>query len=251
MHAPDDSLASFAAVLAGELPGQWSSQYHPDCGGDTDHDELTADVWDMDQVADAMAEHLVDHCAVLTRHADGTRLFVMDRKGHDDGFLIAAMAPEDLPVEAFHGVREPDGIAVDEDPFRAAKHVSLRLLSRYDTALAQVRDNASRLATTQAGQQGRVVLTWSGEDLVAAEPDRDDVATALTEYGFVFDEARHMFVLSDGDSARVAASVRAVGHRLSELGVGVLLSRPPGRSAPDTAPAQPPASPARAPHRTR
>ncbi|MET9812405.1 hypothetical protein [Streptomyces sp. NPDC006355] len=251
MPAPDDSLASFAAVLAGELPGQWSSQYHPDRGGTTDHDELTADVWDMDQVADAMAEYIVDHCAVLTRSADGTRLFIMDRKGHDDGFLIAAMAPEDLPVEAFRGVREPDGIAVDEDPFRAAKHVSLRLLPRYEKALAQAQDNASRLAAARAGTQARVVLTWSGEDLVTAKPDRDDIAKALTEHGFIFDEARNLFVLSDGDSAQVAASVRAVGHRLSELGVGVLLSRPPGRPAPDTAPAQPPVSPARAPHRTR
>jgi hypothetical protein len=86
---------------------------------------------------------------------------------------------------------------------------------------------------------------------VTAKPDRDDIAKALTEHGFVVDEAWNLFVLSDGDSARVAASVRAVGHRLSELGVGVLLSRPPGRPAPDTAPAQPPVSPARSPHRTR
>ncbi|WP_327731448.1 hypothetical protein OG250_43215 [Streptomyces sp. NBC_00487] len=249
MHAPDDSLASFAAVLAGELPGQWRSQYHPD-RGDNDHDELAVDVWDMDQVADAMAEYSLDHCAVLTRHVDGTRLFVMDRKGHDDGFLIAAMAPEDLPIEAFRDVREPDGIAVDADPFHAAKHVRLRLLPRYDQALAQVRDNASRLAADLADEQ-RVVMTWSGEDLLVAKPDRDDIARALTEHGFTFDTSRNVFVLSDGDSARVAASVRAAGHRLSELGVGVLLARPPGRAALDITPAQRPAPPTPAPHRTR
>ncbi|MFF3372102.1 hypothetical protein ACFYXF_03990 [Streptomyces sp. NPDC002680] len=251
MPALDDSLASFAAVLAGELSGHWNSRHHPDHGGNTDHDELTASVWDMDQVADAMAEYVVDHYAVLTRHVDGTRLFVMDRKGHDNGFLIAAMAPEGLPAEAFRGVREPDGIAVDEDPFRAAKHVSLRLLPRYHAALAQVRDNVSRLATAPAADQQRVVMTWSGEDLVVTKPDRDDVARTLTAAGFTFDAGRHLYVLSDGDSARVAASVRAVGDRLSELGVGVLLSRPPGQPALDTAPAQPSASPARVPHRTR
>ncbi|WP_215449438.1 hypothetical protein [Streptomyces sp. ATCC 21386] len=250
MHAPDDSLASFAAVLAGELPGQWSTQYHPGRGDNTDHDELVVDVWDMDQVADAMAEYSLDHCAVLTRPVDGTRLFVMDRKGHDDGFLIAAMAPKDLPIEAFRDVREPDGIAVDADPFRAAKHVRLRLLPRYAQALALVRDNASRLLADPADEQ-RVVMTWSGEDLVVAKPDRDDVARALTEYGFTFDADRNVFVLSDGDSARVAASVRAAGHRLSELGVGVLLSRPTGRPALDITPAQPPAPPTPAPHRTR
>ncbi|MEH0658493.1 hypothetical protein ACKI1I_17425 [Streptomyces turgidiscabies] len=250
MPAPDDSLASFAAVLAGELPGQWSHHYHPPLGANTGHDDVTAEVWDMDQVAAAVAEHTVDHCAVLTRTDDGTRLFVMDRKGHDDVFLIAAMAPNDLPVEAFRGVREPDGIAVDANPFRAAKHVRLRLLSHYDAALAQVRDNASRLDTARADAQ-RVVMTWSGEDLVVAKPERADIAQILTGAGFAFDADRNMFVLSDGDSFRVAASVRAAGDRLSELGVGVLLSRSSGRPAPDTALAQAPAAPAPAAHRSR
>ncbi|WP_107122687.1 hypothetical protein [Streptomyces dysideae] len=249
MPATDDSLASFAAVLAGELPGQWSSEYHPDRGGSTDHGELTAEVWDLDQVAAALAEHSLDHCAVLTRRADGTRLFVMDR--NDDGFLISAMAPNDLPTEAYRGVREPDGIAVVANPFRAAKHVSLRLLPRYEQALAQVRDNAARLSAQATDQQERVVLTWSGEDIVTARPDRADIAKALTEHGFVSDEARNLFVLSDGDSAQVAASVRAVGHRLSALGLGVLLSRPTGRPAPDITHAQPPARPVPASHRTR
>ncbi|MDX3523267.1 hypothetical protein [Streptomyces scabiei] len=249
MSAPDDSLNSFAAVMAGELPGQWSSQNHPDLGGHAAHDDPTAGVWDMDQVANALAQHGVDHWAVLTRPSDGTRLFVMDRKGRDDGFLIAAMAPENLPAEAFRGVREPDGIAVDANPFRAAKHVRLRLLPRYEQALAQVRDNASHLAPASARVEQTVVMTWSGEDLVTAEPDRDDIVQTLTEYGFAFDEDRHVFVLCDRDSARVAAAVRTVGHRLSELGVGVLVSRPPGRPALATAPAQPPAAPV--PHRTR
>ncbi|MCL6737729.1 hypothetical protein [Streptomyces neyagawaensis] len=248
MSAPDDSIASFAAVLAGELPGQWSSQTQPDLNGHAAEDDLTAAVWDMDQVADALAKHSVNHWAVVTRPADGTRLFVMDRKGRDDGFLIAAMAPENLPAEAFRGVREPDGLAVDANPFRAAKHVRLRLLPRYEQALAQVRDNASRLAAAARVKQ-TVVMTWSGEDIVTAEPDRDDIVQALTEYGFALHEDRHVFVLSDGDSARVAAAVRAVGHRLSELGVGVLLSRPAGRPALATAPVQPPASPV--PHRVR
>ncbi|GGZ79611.1 hypothetical protein [Streptomyces bluensis] len=248
MPAPDDSLASFAAVLAGELPGQWSCQYHPEHASTSD-DELTADVWDMDQVADALAEHPVDHCAVLSRD-DGTRLFVMEHTGHDDGFLIAAMAPTDLPAEAFRGVRQPDGIAVDANPFRAAKHVSLRLLPRYDQALAQVRDNASRLPASRTPGEQRVVMTWSGKDIVTSEPDRDDIAQILTEHGFAFDAPRHLFVLSEGHTSQVAASVRAVGHRLAELGVGaVLLPRRPGRPALDTTPAQPPVAPA--PYRTR
>lgn len=252
MPTPDDSLASdslasFAAVLAGELPGQWSSQYHPDRGGNAD---LTADIWDMDQVADAMAEYIVDHCAVLTRHVDGIRLFVMDRKGHDDGFLIATMAPEDLPVEAFRGVREPDGIAVEANPFHAAKHVTLRLLPRYEKALAQVRDNASRLATNPVDDP-RVVMTWSEDNLVVPRPERADVAQVLSEHGFVLDADRDVFVLSGDDTAKQAASVRAAGHRLAELGVGAFLRHPPARPVPGTTPAQQPTPTRPASHRSR
>ncbi|MEU3747294.1 MULTISPECIES: hypothetical protein [Streptomyces] len=248
MHDPDDSLASFASVLAGELPGKWTSDYHPDHGGDAYYHDLTVDVWDMDQVAETTATYAVDHCAVLTRD-DGTRLFVMDRKGHDDGFLIAAMAPDALPVAAYQGVREPDGIAVPDDPFRAAEDVILSLLPRYDKALAQVRHNASRL-TSSPPHGTNVVMTWSGDALVVTPPERPDIADVLADHGFVRDADKELLVLGGDDSSRQAASVRAAGSRLAELGIGVVL-RQSARSTLGTTAPRPAAPQTSAPQRSR
>ncbi|WP_406463329.1 hypothetical protein OH768_47725 [Streptomyces sp. NBC_01622] len=251
MHdsAPDTALGSFAAVLAGELPGAWTSTYHPNRGSTTDHDSLTDRVWDMNDVADALARRTVDHYAVLTRD-DGTRLFIADRPGPGEGYLIAAMAPADAPAEAFRGVREPDGIAVAADPFSAAEDIHYDLLPLYDKALAQVRTNAVRIAASSAAEPEHVVMTWSGGTLVVERPDREDITGVLTEHGFALDTERDAFVLSGDDSARQAASVRAAGHRLSELGVGVVLRHPPARPALGTAAAMPPSPPITAPHRS-
>ncbi|MFE7889297.1 hypothetical protein [Streptomyces sp. NPDC057412] len=252
MHdsTPDTGLGSFAAVLAGELPGAWTSTYHPDRGGNNDHDALTDHVWDMNDVADALAKYTVDHCAVLTRD-DGTRLFVADPLGHGEGYLIAAMAPADAPAEAFRGVREPDGIVVDADPFSAAEDIHYGLLPRYDKALAQVRSNAARLAAPQPAEPERLVMTWSGEAIVVDKPDRADVTKALTENGFVFAPDRNVFVLSGDDTAHQAASVRAAGERLSELGIDTVLHHPQTRPALGTTPVAPPSPPVASPHRGR
>ncbi|MEU6192325.1 hypothetical protein [Streptomyces sp. NPDC047061] len=252
MHdpTPDTGLGSFAAVLAGELPGAWTSAYHPDRGGTGDHGALTDQVWDLNEVADTLARRAVDHCAVLTRE-DGTRLFVADRPGPGEGYLIAAMAPADAPAEAFRGVREPDGIAVAADPFSAAEDIHYDLLPRYDKALAQVHANAARLAGPPSAEPEALVMTWSDDTLVVERPDRDDIAGALTQAGFALDTARGVFVLSGDDSAHQAASVRAAGDRLSQLGVSVVLRHPPARPALGTAATLPPNPPVATPHRSR
>ncbi|WP_330324667.1 hypothetical protein [Streptomyces pseudovenezuelae] len=251
MHdsTPDTDLGSFAAVLASELRGAWTSTYHAAGGGSHD-DALTDQVWDMNDIADALAKCSVDHYAVLTRD-DGTRLFVADPLEHGGGYLVATVAPTDAPDEAFRGVREPDGITVDADPFSAAEDIHYDLLPRYDKALVQVRTNAARLTTSPAAKPDHLVMTWSGDALVVDKPDRDDIVQALTHYGFAFDPERDVFALSGDDSARQAASVRAVGHHLSELGVGIVLRNPPGRPALGTTAMVPPGPPVTGPHRSR
>ncbi|MBC9719198.1 hypothetical protein H9Y04_42475 [Streptomyces sp. TRM66268-LWL] len=246
MHdpTPDTSLGSFATVLAGELPGAWTSTFHPDRGGNNDHGALTDRVWDMNDVADALAKHTVDQCAVITRD-DGTRLFVADPIGYGEGYLIAAMAPDDAPNEAFRAVREPDGITVAADPFSAAEDITHDLLPRYDKALGQVRSNAARLSAPQADPE-RVVMTWSGEDLIVDKPERADITEALTENGFTFAPDRNVFVLSGDDTAHQAASVRAAGERLSDLGVAAQLRHPQAGPALATTPVAP-ATPSPAP----
>ncbi|MEU9069009.1 hypothetical protein AB0D60_19245 [Streptomyces sp. NPDC048306] len=253
MHdpTPDTSLASFATVLAGELPGAWTSTYHPGRGGLNVHHTLTDRVWDMNDVADALARHNVDDCAVLQRH-DGTRLFVADPLGHGEGYLIAAMAPDDVPAEVFRGVREPDGIAVEADPFSAAEAITVDLLPRYYVAAHHVFANAEQLTPTPSDSQ-RLVMTWSEGALVVDKPERADVTQVLTDHGFVLDTDRGVLVLSGDDTARQAASARAAGNRLSQLGISTSLGlgHPPARPALGTTPAAVPSTASSAPSARR
>ncbi|MEU8522405.1 hypothetical protein [Streptomyces sp. NPDC048577] len=237
MHDTDPSdLECFATVLAGELPGRWTSQYHPD-HGDTDYGQLTNAVWDTDQTAHALATHDVSHCAVLTRIDDGTRLFVIDHLGGAEGFLIAALAPAELPDAAYAGVREPDGLAVPADPFHAAEATTLHLLPRYADAVAHARRNAAALASPLPDQ---IDLTWADDALTTPLPQSAPLAKLLTEHGFAYDKDTDRLVLPGDDTAVQAQSVRALGARLAELGVGVGMRHP---ARPALATARPVAAP--------
>ncbi|MFI9210216.1 hypothetical protein ACIGW7_19020 [Streptomyces sp. NPDC053253] len=232
MHDTDPSdLESFATILAGELPGRWTSQYHPDHGSGADYDHLTTTVWDMDQTAHSIATHGVAHCAVLTRTDDDTRLLVIDHLGLAEGFLVAALAPAGLPDAAYAGVREPNGLAVPADPFHAAEATTLHLLPRYADALAHARRNAAAL---DAPLPEQINLTWADDALTTPVPDSVALARLLTEHGFVHDSRQNLLVLPGDDTAVQAQSVRALGARLAELGVGVGM-RHPAPPAPATA----------------
>ncbi|WP_282698155.1 hypothetical protein [Streptomyces sp. CC208A] len=244
MHDTDPSdLESFAVILAGELPGRWTSQYHPDHGG-TDYDHLASAVWDMDQTAHTIATHGVAHCAILTRTDENTRLLVIDHLGQPEGFLVAALAPDDLPEAAYTGVREPDGLSLPADPFHAAEALVLHLLPRYADALAHVRRNATALASPLPE---RIDLTWSDDDLTTPVPDSAPLAKLLTEHGFVHDNGQDLLVLPGDDTAAQAQAVRAVGARLAEIrvGIGMRHPAPPAPAAPRPLPARTTASAAR------
>ncbi|CAM5570394.1 hypothetical protein [Streptomyces aurantiogriseus] len=227
-------LASFADVLAGELPGAWSSTYHPPEHKD-DLAELGDQVWDMDLVAESLVEHPLEHGAVLTRE-DGAQLVLLDRHDERDGFLIAAVAPRDVPGEAFRGIREPDGISLSDDPFLSAEAVAGDLLARYDAALAQVRQNATDLSeeptTTRPSQPERVVLTWQADGSLTTAPASDTAAAVLIANGFVHDQHTDVYRLSGDDTAAQARAVRGAGAQLAAQGIATALQHPSGRFAP-------------------
>ncbi|MFI1013113.1 hypothetical protein [Streptomyces sp. NPDC020965] len=228
-------LESFAIALADELPGAWRSDYHQH----TDYPEQFShaeEVWDMNLVSGAVAAAVLGQDAVLTRD-DGTRLYVIGRPGAEEEFLVGAMAPPNIAPEAFRGVREPDGIAVPDDPSRAAEDITVDLLPRYDKALTQVQHNAAHPAPATAPVPVReaVTMTWLGEGLLAAKPESQKAAAVLHENGFVWDPAEKAFVLSGDDTAHQARAVRAAGAQLTTLGIGTEMRHPPNRPAPTTA----------------
>ncbi|MFD7517433.1 hypothetical protein ACFV85_21825 [Streptomyces niveus] len=242
-HDTSERLASYADLLAGELPGAWTSTCHPPEDKD-DLAELTDRIWDLDLVAASLATNPLRQAAVLTR-TDGAQLTVLDRYDGHDGFLVAALAPRELPDEAYRTVREPDGIAVTDDPFVSAEQVASDLLVRYDTALAQVRHHA--VGGVHPSQPDRVVMTWQPDGSVATAPVGETAGAVLVANGFVQDEQSGIYRLDGDDTAAQARAVREIGPQLDALGIGISLRHPATRTAPGTAPATAPPSPAGTP----
>ncbi|MFJ7342022.1 hypothetical protein ACIQU3_17225 [Streptomyces sp. NPDC101110] len=238
-HHTSERLASYADVLAGELPDSWTSSHLPADAKD-DLAELADRIWDLDLVAASLAEHPLQQAAVLSRQ-DGAQLVLLDRNDERDGFLIAAVAPRALPDEAFRGVPEPNGIALADDPFLSAEQVAGDLLARYDAALAQVRHNA--LGGILLSQPDRVVLTWQPDGSVAAAPVDDRAGAILLAHGFVQDPQSGIYRLGGDDTQAQARALREIGGRLDALGIGTALQHPAGRTAPTAAPASVPPVP--------
>ncbi|MFD4476420.1 hypothetical protein ACFWPU_09950 [Streptomyces sp. NPDC058471] len=243
--APD--LASFAIALADELPGNWTSEHqvhahYPDQFARAEH------VWDMNLVAQAIAEHVLDQDAVLTRD-DGARLYVIARPRSGEEFLVGAIAPADIHEEAFRAVREPDGIAIPDDPVQAAADITTDLLPRYDKALAEVHDNAARLAPAPPPEL--VVITLIGRDFHVTKPDRADAAQILTDNGCVYDKDQDVFVLPGEDTAAQAQAIQRAAAQLDRLGIGVSVRLPQAKPALDTAPVAVPAPAAASAARSR
>ncbi|MGW3056510.1 hypothetical protein ACWC98_11295 [Streptomyces goshikiensis] len=230
-HHDPDELDSYAVILTHLLPGTWTRELRQH-DIHADQHVLTASVWDMNQVAEALAARPLEHDVILTRD-DGRRLFLMDHPRYEDEFLIAVMAPVGVHAEAFRGVREPDGIAIPGDPERAAEAVITDLLPRYETALAQVNANTARL-TSAASRPDTLVMTWTESGDLSVSTDHGEVAEILTGNGFVPDTDRHTYLLSGDDTAHQAQCVRAVGIALGVIHVGVSLQSAPHRSAPTT-----------------
>ncbi|MFF8779530.1 hypothetical protein ACF07W_19890 [Streptomyces sp. NPDC015140] len=241
MHDPtSERLASYADVLAGELPDTWTSAHLPADAKD-DLAELAERIWDLDLVAASLAEHPLTEAAVLSR-PDGAQFAVLDRHDGRDGFLIAALATPALPDEAYRAVAEPNGIALTDDPFLSAEQIADDLLARYGRALAQARHNAR--ASLQPSQPDRVVLTWQVDGSIATAPADDRAGAVLTAHGFVQDPPSGIYRLAGDDTQAQARALRAIGPRLDALGIGTALQHPAGRSAPTAAPASPPPVPA-------
>ncbi|MGW4289665.1 hypothetical protein ACWEIK_22345 [Streptomyces sp. NPDC004673] len=242
MHdqAASERLASYADVLAGELPDTWTSSYLPPDAKD-DLAELVNRIWDLDLVAASLAQHPLQQAAVLSR-PDGAQLVLLDRHDGHDGYLIAAIAPGTMPDEAYRTVSEPNGITLSDDPFLSAEQVASDLLTRYDTALTQVHHNA--LEGIQPSQADRVILTWQRDGSIATTTANVRVSAVLVAHGFVRDPQSGIHRLSGDDTQAQARSLREISPRLDALGLGTALRHPAGRTAPTAAPASVPPVPA-------
>ncbi|MFF1782070.1 hypothetical protein [Streptomyces virginiae] len=241
---PDDDscdVESFATILSEELPGNWTVHHHQHQRHE-DQFLHAEEVWDLNEVAAALAEYALGADAHLIRD-DGARLYVTLHPRHEQEFLVAAMAPSGGAPEAFAGVREPDGIAVPADPERAARAITADLLPRYDIALAQVRHNAMnppQLLSAPGTQPQQVVMTWLEDGSLAAVTTARSAAEALVSEGFAWDTAANAYVLSGDDTRAQAHAVQAAGARLARLGIATALRAAARPAAEATLPTPPP-----------
>ncbi|MFG2488007.1 hypothetical protein ACGFSI_35350 [Streptomyces virginiae] len=241
---PDDDsrdVESFATILSEELPGNWTVHYHQhqQQGDQFLHAE---DVWDLNDVAAAIAEYALGADAHLIRD-DGTRLYVTVHPRHEEEFLVAALAPSGAAPEAFAGVREPDGIAVSADAERAARAITADLLPRYDIALAQVRHNAMnppQPLPASGAQIQQVVMTWLEDGSLAAVTTARPAAEALVAEGFAWNIAASAYVFSGDDTRAQAHAVQAAGARLARLGIATVLRAAAHPATEATLPTPPP-----------
>lgn len=136
-------LSDFASALAARLPGTWTSEYQRHARYE-DQFPRTEQLWDVGHVDYIVSQYVLTHDAIL-HGPDSQRLYVADRPLYPHQFVVAPLTPDENGIKPHHfdGVEEPNGIAVPNDPARAAAQVARRVLPRYEQALEAVLDNTA------------------------------------------------------------------------------------------------------------
>ncbi|MEV0691252.1 hypothetical protein [Streptomyces sp. NPDC050388] len=183
---------------------------------------------------------------------------MLERPRHPHQYLVAPLRPAEFRPHHFRGADEPNGIAVPDDPARAAAAVSRRVLPRLQIALAAVRHNAAVQPKPphrpEPPQVARVVtLTWYQDGALGTPYNSvpEDARTDLYVLGFQYHPHQAAFLLpaaygEDGRDLRL----RALVHQLAQKGIGVNLRHTPTPAIATTRPAAPvPTSPSVTAHR--
>ncbi|WP_326731825.1 hypothetical protein [Streptomyces phaeochromogenes] len=249
MPAPrPTSLSLFAAALAERLPGAWTSEYHRYRTFEDQFPTIER-LWDVGHVDYIVSQYALGHDAVLNG-PDGQQLYVTDRPRYRHQLVVAPLEPEGFTTHQISPVREPNGIAVPSNADRAAAHVTRRLLSRYQAALASVRDNAlaqpeppHRQPAPEAAQT--LTLVWYADGVVGAPYDSVPEEARMTLFGchFQYRPNESAFVLPASYSAKECGLlVQLAAQRLTLQGIGVNFRR--------AAPLPPPAAASEAASRT-
>ncbi|MEU7205609.1 hypothetical protein [Streptomyces sp. NPDC045470] len=240
-------LPAFAADLAARLPGTWTSTYHRHAAY-RDQFPTAGQLWDLGHVYHIVSQYVLTHDAVLYG-PDSQRLYVTDRPLYSRQFVVAPLEPVGDGIQSHHfaGVPEPNGIAVPNDPARAAFQVTRRLLPRYEQALHRVLRNAAaepepphRPAPPQVPQV--LTLTYYSDGALGApyESVPAEARLALYAHGFQYLPHQAAFLLpaAYGEDGR-ALRVQAVAQQLAAQGIGVnLRAMPQKATAPSTATAR-------------
>ncbi|CAM5570896.1 hypothetical protein [Streptomyces aurantiogriseus] len=243
-------LSAFAAALADRLPGTWTSEYHRHTAYEDQFPSVER-LWDAGHVDYIVSQHVLGHDVVL-HGPHGQELYVTDRPLYRHQFVVAALEPKGFTLHQISPVREPNGIAVPNDPVRATVAVVRRLLPRYQHALAAVRDNARHLhspvhRTAPHAVTETVMFTWHRDGTFATPYDSvpAEVRNLLYGYGFQYcprDSALLLPAVLDGVDEGLSR-IQSVARRLADHGFGMNVR--PDQPVPPTPPPPPATTPKR------
>ncbi|MFJ9033635.1 hypothetical protein ACIRQP_35055 [Streptomyces sp. NPDC102274] len=241
MPPPRADLSAFATALAARLPGDWTSEYHRHAAYE-DQFPIIDRLWDIGHVDYIVSQYVLVHDAVLYG-PDDQALYIADRPLRPRQFVVAPLEPHGDTIKPHHfvGVEEPNGIAVPNDPARAAAQLVQRLLPRYEDARRTVRHNAQRQPEPPhrkgPPQVAQVVTLTQYKDGALGAPYESvppEAHTTLYLYGFQYLPHQAAFLLPSayGEAGR-ALRVYAMAQELAARGIGVNLRH----AAPSTSPA--------------
>ncbi|MEU9246586.1 hypothetical protein [Streptomyces sp. NPDC048385] len=255
MHASRTDLPAFAGALTQRLPGQWYRKYEgfPIPKGQ----RLLADrLWDCGATNSALQDFPNARKALL-EGPDGELLCAIERPRYPRQYLVAPLEPDGFKPHHFSGVDEPNGIAVPNDPVRAAAAITRRVLPRHHHALNAVRHNARTQPEPPHRQPAPEVtqtltLIWYPDGVLGAPYDSvpEDARRVLYRCRFQYRPHESAFILpaAYGTSDRALLIQNAV-RLLTAQGIGVNFRHAaPAAAQPEhplttALPPQPPASP--------
>ncbi|AKJ10179.1 hypothetical protein ABB07_09135 [Streptomyces incarnatus] len=218
--------STFATELAAHLPGQWHRRY-TGFPPPQDQPHVADQVWDCGPTHSALLDW-APPTAFLDGPA-GEQLCVIPRPRYPRQYLVAPLRPDGFKPHHFRGMDEPNGIAVPDDPIRAAAQVARRVLPRYAEALNAVRRSAlhqpeppHRPAAPEVTES--LTLIWYPDGVVGA-PSASVPAVACTVlYACCFQYSPHeaAFVLPASYSTEARALLlQSAVRQLTAQGIGV------------------------------
>jgi hypothetical protein len=250
MPQPRIGLPTFATALGQHLPGQWYRKYEG-FPAPKDHRPVADRVWDCGPANSAVLD-FPDAPIALLDGPDGEQLCVIERPRYARQYLVVPLEPEGFKPHHLSGVDEPNGIAVPDDPVRAAAAITRRVLPRYRQALDAVRLKARtqpepprRPAAAEVEQT--LTLVWYPDGVVGAPYASVPAEARTVLYSCYFQYSPHesAFVLpASYNSIDRALLLQRALRQLTYLGIGVNFRQ----AQPITALATSAARPARALH---
>ncbi|MFJ4973249.1 hypothetical protein [Streptomyces sp. NPDC088755] len=126
-------IGDAARDLASQLPGRWRTSVqiysHPSW-----QEDLVPWIWDSGELGRAIQCERIPYAATLTDTENGTTLLLVERPGHELGYLVGAFAPEGLE-EGYADPHAPRSIVLPPFAGRAAQAVTDRYLPAYEQAV--------------------------------------------------------------------------------------------------------------------